>query len=32
MPSHPNQKWVTDMTEVLVEEEKFYISAINGFI
>jgi putative transposase len=26
--SHPNQKWVTDMTEIQVEKEKFYISAI----
>lgn len=26
--THPNQKWVTDMTEVLVEDKKFYISAI----
>ncbi|WP_084786582.1 IS3 family transposase [Bacillus tuaregi] len=25
---HPNQKWVTDMTEVLVEGKKFYISAL----
>ena len=26
--SHPNQKWVTDMTEVLVENKKYYISAL----
>jgi putative transposase len=26
--SHPNQKWVTDMTEIQVEKEKFYVSAI----
>ena len=26
--SHPNQKWVTDMTEVLVEDKKYYISAL----
>lgn len=26
--NHPNQKWVTDMTEIQVEQEKFYISAI----
>ena len=26
--SHPNQKWVTDMTEVLVENQKYYISAL----
>jgi putative transposase len=26
--SHPNQKWVTDMTEILVGDKKFYISAI----
>jgi putative transposase len=26
--AHPNQKWVTDMTEVLVEDKKFYISAL----
>jgi putative transposase len=26
--SHPNQKWVTDMTEYLVEDRKFYISAM----
>jgi putative transposase len=26
--SHPNQKWVTDMTEIQIEKEKFYISAI----
>lgn len=26
--AHPNQKWVTDMTEVLVEGKKFYISAL----
>ena len=25
---HPNHKWVTDVTEVTVEQEKFYISAI----
>ncbi|MEH7332495.1 IS3 family transposase [Neobacillus drentensis] len=24
----PNKKWVTDMTEVLVDQEKFYISAL----
>jgi len=23
--SHPNHKWVTDVTEVTVEQEKFYI-------
>ena len=26
--THPNQKWVTDMTEVLVEGKKYYISAL----
>jgi putative transposase len=26
--NHPNQKWVTDMTEMQVEQGKFYISAI----
>ncbi|MBS4190161.1 IS3 family transposase [Bacillus sp. FJAT-49705] len=26
--SHPNQKWVTDMTEIQVEQEKLYISAL----
>jgi putative transposase len=26
--THPNQKWVTDMTEVLVENKKYYISAL----
>jgi putative transposase len=26
--AHPNQKWVTDMTEVLVEGKKYYISAL----
>ncbi len=26
--THPNQKWVTDMTEVLVEDKKYYISAL----
>lgn len=26
--SHPNHKWVTDVTEVKVEQEKFYISAL----
>lgn len=26
--AHPNQKWVTDMTEVLVENKKYYISAL----
>lgn len=26
--THPNQKWVTDITEVLVEDKKFYISAL----
>jgi putative transposase len=26
--SHPNQKWVTDMTEIQVGKEKFYSSAI----
>jgi putative transposase len=26
--SHPNQKWVTDMTEVQVRDRKFYISAL----
>jgi len=26
--SHPNHKWVTDVTEVTVEQEKFYISAL----
>lgn len=25
---HPNHKWVTDVTEVTVEQEKFYISAL----
>lgn len=25
---HPNQKWVTDMTEILVDGRKFYISAL----
>jgi putative transposase len=25
---HPNQKWVTDMTEVLMGQEKLYISAV----
>lgn len=25
---HPNQKWVTDMTEIWVENRKFYISAL----
>lgn len=24
----PNQKWVTDMTEIQIEHQKFYISAI----
>lgn len=26
--SHPNQKWVTDMSEIQVDQEKFYISAL----
>ena len=26
--THPNQKWVTDMTEIMVEDKKFYVSAI----
>ena len=26
--THPNQNWVTDMTEIMVEDKKFYISAI----
>ena len=26
--NHPNQKWVTDMTEIQIGQEKFYISAI----
>lgn len=26
--SHPNQKWVTHMTEVLMESKKYYISAL----
>ena len=26
--THPNQKWVTDMTEVMVEGKKYYISAL----
>jgi putative transposase len=26
--SHPNQKWVTDMTEVQVKDKKVYISAL----
>jgi putative transposase len=26
--AHPNQKWVTDMTEVIVEDKKYYISAL----
>lgn len=25
---HPNQKWVTDMTELIVENQKIYISAL----
>src|SRR5699024_2691692 len=25
---HPNQKWVTDMTELWVENQKIYISAL----
>lgn len=25
---HPNQKWVTDMTEVIVEGKKYYVSAL----
>ena len=28
MPVIPNQKWVTDMTEIQAEQKKFYISAI----
>ncbi|MFB9989318.1 IS3 family transposase, partial [Bacillus benzoevorans] len=26
--SQPNKKWVTDMTEILIEQEKYYISAL----
>ncbi|MGG3470452.1 IS3 family transposase [Neobacillus pocheonensis] len=26
--THPDQKWVTDMTEVWVEDKKYYISAL----
>ncbi|WML55160.1 IS3 family transposase [Neobacillus sp. PS3-12] len=26
--TYPNQKWVTDMTEVWVEDKKFYVSAL----
>jgi putative transposase len=25
---HPNQKWVTDMTELIIEDKKWYISTI----